>query len=412
MGEGVASHEGRTVFIPGAFPGDTVLASIDESAKVLRGEVLKLEKKSKDRRKVEQKCDGCDWLELNEKAQLPAKEEIVRSSLEHLGSIPRDAYALRTSVPSPSPLGYRRRAVLHTASENGEFRLGFFGRGTHERIPLTKCPAMAKPLLELARLIEAPLAGIGRDIDTVTLLSEGDETALSVQLTTLPKPRHEDAVQAAMRRGRSRGAVLVPSEGPSRLYGKPVLKALSPLHPHVPLFLRPDGFAQANAEANHALVTAAVYELAPTENDRVLELYSGNGNFSFAVALVAKELVAIESSPVGVELSQRSAREGAVSNIRFMQGDSFKVARNLAAEGRQFDLILVDPPRTGAQGIADLALELGVRRVVYVACDPAALARDAGDLRALGFQPLALQLVDMFPQTHHVEAVMSFEREN
>lgn len=387
-----------------------MIAEVDDTQRVLRGAVVKLSKQSASRRAVAEPCDGCDWLEITEHAQLQAKQEIVLSALEHLGSIPRDTYAHRTAVPSPQALGYRRRAVLHTASEGKEFRLGFFGRGTHERIPLTNCPAMAKPLLSLAKLLEEPLAPIGRDIETVTLIAEGDDTAFSVHLTGLIKPRHEEATQSAMRKGRSRGCVLVPSEGSPRLYGKPALKTLSPLHPHIPLYLRPDGFAQANPDGNVALVTSALYELGPTEKDSVLELYSGNGNFTFAIAQLAKDVVGVEASAVGVELAHKSAQGSGVKNIRFVQGDALKVSRGLSTEGRSFDLLLVDPPRTGAQGIAQLARSLGVRRVVYVACDPAALARDAGDLRAAGFDPLALRIVDMFPQTHHIEAVMSFER--
>lgn len=400
------------MFLPGAFVGDTVAADVDDTQKVLRGAVVELLTRSPDRREVATPCDGCDWLSITEKAQLAAKVQIVTSALEHLGSIPKDAYTLRTPVPSPQPLGYRRRAVLHTATEGKAFRLGFFGRGTHERIPLTSCPAMSKELLTLAKVIEEPLSVIGRDIETVTLINEGEETAFSVHLKGLIKPRHAEATQSAMRKARSRGAVLVPSEGSPRTFGKPALKSISPLHPHLPLYLRPDGFAQANPDANVALVTSALYELAPTETDRVLELYCGNGNFTFALAQVAREVLGVESSAVGVELAQKSAQGGGVQNVRFVQGDALKVSRNFAKEGQQFDLLLVDPPRTGVNGIADLARALGVRRVVYVACDPAALARDAGDLRDQGFAPLALQVIDMFPQSHHVEAVMSFERKS
>ena len=184
---------------------------------------------------------------------------------------------------------------------------------------------------------------------------------------------------------------------------------MSPLRPEVPLYLRPDAFSQAHAEANVGLVTSAVYELAPRETDSVLELYSGNGNFTFPLAASAASVLGVESSPVSVELAQRSAREGGVTNVRFHQGDARKVCEGLIREGKRFDLALADPPRTGAPGLARWMKALGVRRVVYVACDPGSLARDAAGLVEAGYKPLALQVVDMFPQTHHVESVMSFE---
>ncbi|RKG99122.1 class I SAM-dependent RNA methyltransferase, partial [Corallococcus sp. CA047B] len=99
-----------------------------------------------------------------------------------------------------------------------------------------------------------------------------------------------------------------------------------------------------------------------------------------------------------------------VGNVRFIQGDARKVCDGLVAEARSFDVCLADPPRAGAPGLAKWMRALNVRRVVYVACDPASLARDAAGLVEAGYKPVALQVVDMFPQTHHVEAVMSFER--
>src|SRR5690606_86098 len=141
-------------------------------------------------------------------------------------------------------------------------------------------------------------------------------------------------------------AVLVPKEGSPRLIGKPALKAISPLVPEVPLYVRPDAFAQANAELNVGLVSAALTQLAPTGQDRVLELYSGNGNFTFPVAGIAREVVAVEGAPVSMELARRSAREAAVENVRWIQDDAARSVKRLLGEGARFDLLLVDPPRT------------------------------------------------------------------
>ena len=222
-------------------------------------------------------------------------------------------------------------------------------------------------------------------------------------------PRHVEAAEAAVRALRLEGAVVVPKEGSPRVIGKPVLRSVSPLRPEVPLYLRPDAFSQAHAEANVGLVTSAVHELAPRESDAVLELYSGNGNFTFPLAASAASVLGVESAPASVELAPRSAREGGVANVRFVQGDARKVCEGLIREGKRFDLALADPPRTGAPGLARWLKALGVKRVVYVACDPGSLARDAAGLVEAGYKPLALQVVDMFPQTHHVESVMSFE---
>ncbi|OJH41831.1 class I SAM-dependent RNA methyltransferase [Cystobacter ferrugineus] len=411
LGEGVASYEGRTVFVPGAFPGDRVRVRLEQEGKVMRGHLVgEVLVPSPDRKPspcaISARCGGCDWLELNESAQRAAKQEIVLSALEHLGHLKRDTFAVRPLLVAPWDFGYRRRAVLHPLKDE----LTYFGRRSHDRVPVEVCPALMPALAELPGKLGPLLKPLAREAEEVHLLAEGKKAAFAVMLKGQVAPRYVEACEAAVRALRLEGAVLVPKEGSPRIIGKPVLRSLSPLVPEVPLFLRPDAFSQAHGEANVGLVTAAVHELAPRETDSVLELYSGNGNFTFPLAASAASVLGVESSSVSVDLAQRSAREGHVTNVRFVQGDSRKVCEGLIREGKRFDLALVDPPRTGAPGLAKWLTALGVKRVVYVACDPGALARDAAALAQAGYAPRALQVVDMFPQTHHVESVMSFER--
>lgn len=410
LGEGVASWQGRTVFIPGAFPGDVVRVHLEQQGRVLRGHLRQVLTDGADRRPspcpVSSDCGGCDWLELAEPAQRAAKQEIVLSTLEHLGRLSRDTFTVRPLLVAPRDFGYRRRSVLHFAKS----ALGFFGRRSHERVPISVCGALTPVLTALPGKLAPLLKPLAKDAEEVHLLAEGEKASFAVMMTGPVSARHVEAAEAALRALRLEGAVLVPKEGSPRLLGKPALRSLSPLRPEVPLYLRPDAFAQAHAEANVGLVTSAIYELGARETDRVLELYSGNGNFTFPLAATAASVLGVESSPVGVELAQRSAREGGVANVRFIQGDARKVVQGLIGERRTFELCLADPPRTGAPGLALQVSSLAVKRVVYVACDPASLARDAADLVKAGYQPRALQVVDMFPQTHHVEAVMSFER--
>jgi len=206
------------------------------------------------------------------------------------------------------------------------------------------------------------------------------------------------------------GAVAVPKNGAPVTIRDPVLRAGTSADLGVPIYLRPDAFAQNNAEANQELVRSAIQTLAAGPGERILELYCGNGNFTFAICKRAGEVTSVEQSPVALELARRSAEEGRVTNVRFVQGEAGRVCEGLVCEGARFDRIFADPPRSGASQIARWAERLKARNVVYVACDPGALARDAGRLRAAGFAAQTLQLVDLFPQTPHVEAVMSFRR--
>jgi 23S rRNA (uracil1939-C5)-methyltransferase len=207
-----------------------------------------------------------------------------------------------------------------------------------------------------------------------------------------------------------RGVVLCPERGSSEDVGRPTLRSGAPLRPDVPLLLRPEGFSQAHAEATPLLVERAIALLAPRPEDTALELYAGNGTFTFALAARVASVVAVESSALSVRLAAKSSTEAELGNVRFVQGNAEKVPRGLVKEGRRFDLLLADPPRTGAPELASAARELGVRRLVYVACDAGALAGDSTRLVAAGFSLRALQLVDMFPGTHHSETLAAFDR--
>lgn len=299
-------------------------------------------------------------------------------------------------------LGYRRRAVLHPVGA----ALGFHGRGTHQRVEVARCPALTAPLADFpAQLARRLGANTLKELEEVRLLECEGRVAVSLHFKAQLRPRHRDAVNLALRDGIIDGAILQPGggKGQAELLGNPVLEEDGVLH-------RPDGFAQANVAVNRRLVQAAVELLELRAADRVLELYAGNGNFTFRLAAAARQVVAVESSGLSVALAQQATLKSGVSNVRWVQGDSEAIAEGLVTEAARFERLLVDPPRSGAPGVARWAAGLLVERVVYVACDPTSLARDAKELIARGYRPLALQLFDLLTQTHHVEALMAFSR--
>lgn len=405
-GDGVAQYEGRAVFLVGALPGERVLAEVTDAGKTLRGEVVQVLTLSPARRPpqcpIADRCGGCDWMHLQEDAQLAHKQEIVLSTLEHLGGLERGSFELLPTVRSPEAIGYRRRAVLHPVGGG----LGYYGRHSHERVEAARCPALTRPLTEFPAMLSARLgANTLKELEEVRLLECEGRVAVSLHFKAQLRPRHREAVQLAIRDGVIDGAILHPGEGKGQaeLMGDPVLEEDGLLH-------RPDGFAQANVPVNRRLVQAAVELLDGRAGDRVLELYAGNGNFTFRVAPAVAQVMAVESAALSVALAQKAALQQGISNVRLVQGDSEKIADGLVREGARFERLLVDPPRAGAPGVARWASGLLVERVVYVACDPTSLARDAKELAAKGFKPLALQLFDLFPQTHHVEALMAFTR--
>jgi len=406
-GQGVGRLEGRSVFVDGALPSERVLVEISDGGKVPRGRLLEVLCASASRRAspcaLSERCGGCDWLHLSEEEQRRAKLEIVLSALEHMAGICRSEIQVLPAHVCRQQLGYRRRAVLHLRAG----QLCLFGRRSHNSVPLEHCPAMVPRLSELLTPLGVKLSRLEKEAISVHLLAEGEAASFAVFLSGSVRPSQVEICRRAVRELGLQGAVLVPRSGPARLIGEPTLGDEVTSRP---LRVRPDVFAQANAEANAALRSAVVERLGVRRGERILELHCGNGNLTFAIAAAGAEVLAVESSPSALELARARGGEEAAA-VRFIQGEAIGVCEALAREGARFDALLADPPRVGVPGIGSAAQKLGCERVVYVSCDPAALARDAEDLKACGYSPVVLQLIDMFPQTRHAEVVIGFARQ-
>jgi 23S rRNA (uracil1939-C5)-methyltransferase len=409
-GEGIATHGGRALFISGALPGERVRVHLEPSGKVLRARLAEVLTPSPQRRAppcpLADRCGGCDWMHLKPAAQVVEKEGLVLDALLRIGRVSPGGWKHLPTAGAGTDTATRRRAVLHWESQ----WLGYFGRRSHEAVRVEVCPALVPRLAGLPGSLPGHLAPLGRSLKAVHLFAEGDAVSLALALQGTVSPRAREVAEALMRSGVVRGVVLKEAEGRTEEVGRPVLEAPAPGRPEVQLRLRADAFAQAQSGGAEVLVERAVALLGVQPKDRALELYAGNGTFTFALAARVASVVAVESSAVSLSLAAAAARAGNVANVRWVQGDAARVCQGLVKEGTRFDVLLVDPPRTGAPKLSEVALALGVRTVVYVGCDAGSLARDAGRLVEAGFRLEALQLVDVFPNTHHVEALLAFAR--
>ncbi|MGO9828689.1 MAG: class I SAM-dependent RNA methyltransferase [Myxococcaceae bacterium] len=407
-GEGIATHQGRALFIPGAFPGERVRTRLEPAANVLRGRLEAVLEPSPERRVPEcplaDRCGGCDWMQLSPAAQVLEKQRLVLDALTRIGRLPSGSFDVLATAGLGTDSGTRRRAVLHKAAAG----LGYYGRRSHAPVEVERCPALVSALAPLPGRLAPLVRPLGHALRAIHLLAEGDCVSLALALDGPVRSRSKEAAAALVRSGMAQGVVLLEPEGRTEDVGKPVLEATAPGRPEVHVRLRPEAFAQAHSTGASVLVDRGLELLAPRAEDRALELYAGNGTFTFALAARVASVVAVESLPVSVALASSAARAGKVDNIRWVQGEASRVSEGLLREGARFDVLLADPPRTGAPTLARLARDLGVRRVLYVGCDAGSLARDAGRLVEVGFRLETVQLVDLFPNTHHVEALLAF----
>ena len=407
-GEGIATSQGRALFVAGAFPGERVRVQLEPGGKALRGRLEAVLTPSAQRRTapcpLADRCGGCDWMQLSPSAQVLRKEHLVLGALARLGRIQPGTFSLIATAGTGTDTGTRRRAVLHKAS-NG---LGYFGRRSHAVVPVGVCPALVPALAALPGQLARELKPLWPSLRAVHLLSAGASVSLALALDGPVRAQTREVAEALVRSGVARGVALLEPEGRVEEVGRAVLEESAPGWPSVRLRFRADGFAQTHASGTELLVKRALELLSPKAEDSALELYAGNGTFTFALAAQVASVVAVESSSLAVALGSAAGRAAKVANVRWVQGDAAKVCAGLAKEGARFDVLLADPPRTGAPKLAELARALGVRRVVYVGCDAGSLARDAGRLAEAGFRLETVQLVDLFPNTHHIEALLGF----
>ncbi len=410
-GDGVGHFQGAAVFVPGTIGGERARVAIDQGdvRGPVQGRLLDLLSRSPDRLPPVCPhagiCGGCQWLHVAPKRQREAKAAMFAQALGQL----LDGIDARPMAHAGQDLGYRARATLHVSGG----RLGFSQKRSHAVVTVSACPLLDArinaALTSLQNLLGEASDSWRLPRGTVDVALACDESRVSAAFFL---ERLSDDAQSRLsrlvRHAALDGALAVVNGRVTPLVGKPVLQRRAPSSTRAFLRTRPDLFAQAHTMANALLVAEVVDRLEGAE--RVLELYGGSGNFTLALAERVKALVSIEMCAGALELARQSAREASFSHVRFIVGDAIRQARDLARSGIRFDALLLDPPRGGAPGIAEVAQALDVNRVVYVSCNPATLARDAHSLVATGYRPTFARAFDMFPQTVHLEGVMVFER--
>ena len=415
-GVGVADLDGRRIFVADALPGERVeIALRKRRRKVQEAELTRVLEPSPSR--VQPRCEyfgrcgGCALQHLDHDAQVPFKQQVVAGALKRIGNVE----PLEWLPPVLSePWHYRRRARLGVKYVTGKNRVlvGFRERARPYITDMQSCPVLMPPvdglLGELAELIV--WSSVKDQLPQIEVAVADDAVALVFRVLADPSAADTEAFRAFGARfgldmywQRGGPGTIVPLDG---------ARALTYRLPEFGLgfeFL-PTDFVQVNIAVNAELVSTAVRLAEIQAGDRVLDLYCGLGNFSLPLARRAGELLGVEGDAGLVARAVRNAARNGIANTRFVAADLMAPGWGFYRE--RWDVVVLDPPRTGAEGpVAELDAS-GVRRVVYVSCHPATLARDARSLvERHGFTLRAARVFDMFPHTHHVEALALFTRD-
>jgi 23S rRNA (uracil1939-C5)-methyltransferase len=396
------------VLARGALPGERVRVALGKRvAGALRGSLLEILEPSPDRVAAPcpeaERCGGCPLMTLAQPAQARFKRERLQRVLDQRG------VALAAAlIESPHALGYRARARLSFHARDGGARLGYREAASHAVHDVPRCLTLSAPLARGYAHAREQLAAVLQGKGEIALgLGAGERCAIDVACEA---PQPPAVYAAAERLAACEGVAGVAlrigfgkEAGAPATWGDP--RQCSAGADGLPLWAPPGAFMQANPSVNAELVTC-VARLAEPEGARVLELYAGHGNLSVALARGALELRAVESERDAAEACRQNLLARGLSHARVTCDDAARGAAGKAP----VDVVVLDPPRTGAREALPAILARAPSRIVYVSCDLGSLRRDLGELLAAGYRADAALALDMFPQTPHLESVVRLRR--
>jgi 23S rRNA (uracil1939-C5)-methyltransferase len=415
-GRGVAVVGGSRVFVAGALPGErVVLRSHKRRRRYAEAELVAIAEPSAAR--VDPPCayfgvcGGCALQHLDYQAQVEFKQDVLAEALGRIGKVtPKRWLAPLTG----SQWHYRRRARLGVKYVAAKDRVlvGFRERSARFIADMAECRVLVRPMDRLPTELAAVLADSAlRDRVPQVEIAIGDSAGAMI-LRTLDPPGQRDLDAFAALGERLDVDVYLQSGGPDTvraLGAEPRQLAYELPSEHVRIEFEPGDFIQVNAEMNRVMVAAALEAAEIDASDRVLDLYCGIGNFSLPLARRAREVLGVEGAGPLVARAAHNAARNDVHNARFATANLDESDWPFFREA--WDVILLDPARNGAAAAVAAMGRMRPRRVVYVSCDPGTLARDAGALVTSGrYRLTSARIVDMFANTHHVEAIAVFDR--
>lgn len=417
-GRGIATIGGKKVFVAGAMAGEEVrLLRRKTRRNYDEAELLDVLEASPERTEarceVFGRCGGCSLQHMTPERQRAIKEQTLRDNLVRIGKVE----PARWLEPLEGPVwNYRRRARLAVKDVAGKGRVlvGFRERHSPYVTVMSRCEILAEPVDGLI----GPLSDLVGSLSIRARLPQIEvavaDNGVALVFRVLDPPTPGDLARMRQFGGQHGLRVGLQRGGPA------VVETIYPADDSVPLCyslpefdlrieFSPVGFVQINADVNRRMVHRAVELLDPQPGERVLDLFCGIGNFSLPLARRSGHVLGIEGDASLVDGARSNARLNGIGNAEFVTGDLAAVTGRESWMRGEFDSVLLDPPRSGAEEVLRHSQAIGAKRIVYVSCNPGTLARDAGQLvRDGGYRLESAGIIDMFPHTTHVESMALF----
>ncbi len=431
QGQGIAKIEGCAVFIPNAIVGEKCTVRIEKAQKTwASGKIVELLERSPHRVNrecpVAKLCGGCDFWHMDYKEESRLKADRVLQALNRIGGESLEEIPI---LSAPTCYGYRNKAQYPVAAKKGKAYTGFYRAGTHSVVESDRCLILPEVT---GKVKDAVLDYVNQYRITVydeqtgkgllrhIYVRKGEVSGqilvcLAVNGRKLPHtPELIDRLKkipgfaTLVLSVNTKDTNIILGDEFITLYGPGYIEdTLCGLH----FRLSPRSFYQVNHHQAQRLYQSAIELAGITTADTVLDLYCGVGTITLAMAAAAGKVIGVEVIPQAVEDARDNARRNGIENARFFCGDAGQAALELAAKGIHIDVAVVDPPRKGLTADTIEALtQMSPRRIVYVSCDPATLARDVALLKERGYALKNALAADLFPRCAHVESIVCLSK--
>ena len=431
-GQGVAKIEGCAVFVPNAIQGERCLVRIEKVGKTwAAGKITEILEKSPHRVQrecpISSSCGGCDFWHMDYAEETRLKADRVRQALNRIGGEQLEEIPI---LSAPTCRDYRNKAQYPVSSRKDRVFAGFFRAGTHQVVENDRCLILPEETDGVKKIVidyvnqygvsayeETTGKGLLRHI-YVRRGAVSGQVLVCLVVNGRKLPHTEALIQRLQTVPGFTSLVLAVNTRPGNaILGNEFITLYGPGYIEDTLCglsfrLSPRSFYQVNHHQAQRLYEAAISQAQITKQDLVLDLYCGVGTITLAMAKAAGKVIGVEVVEQAVADAWDNARRNGIENAEFFCGDAGKAALELEEKGVRPDVVVVDPPRKGLNADTIEALtKMSPRRIVYVSCDPATLARDVALLKEKGYKLLNAMAADLFPRCAHVESIVCLARD-
>ena len=397
---GVGRIDGKSVMVPQAVPGDLLeVAVTSERRDYAIARIDRIVRSGANRRETPceylPRCGGCDWQQIDYPAQVVLKAQLIAAEFRHVLGLELDPAGLVEAAPAE--FAYRSRTRFKTTAGG---RVGFHEAGSNSIVEVDRCMVAAMP----GRMPTALAAALGRRCAEIEVVSDRDGEVQVANLTKAPgNAEVSRARQVISADGVIRGIVLR-GGGAREVVGD--AKISFELEPECVIEIDADLFSQVNRAQNLRLVAAVIAMADVRDGAAVLDLFCGEGNFSLPLARRGARVTGVDADALAIAGAHQNAARMGFTQAQFIAMKAAETARFFERAHYRPDLVIIDPPRSGALELMAVVARLRPPAVIYVSCDTTTLVRDLQSLCASGYQIGRVRAFDFFPNTHHAEVAV------